>query len=103
MTSFNDNEKLWYSSSSGRIELQMTLEQAESGSHQGQCDEDVRALSLVPEIKTQLDAIDKDVLAAELKEFGAWDAEELADHAQNIQRILWIACGDIKEEERSHK
>jgi hypothetical protein len=25
--------------------------------------------------------------------------KELADHDQNMQRILWIAAGDIKEEE----
>lgn len=26
------------------------------------------------------------------------DAEELSDHDQNLQRILWIAAGDIAEE-----
>lgn len=24
-----------------------------------------------------------------------WDEIELAYHAQNLQRLLWIACGDI--------
>ena len=92
--------KHWYSSSSGRIELEMTLEQAHSVSHQGRCDADVRELSKVPEIKAQLDAIDPALLAAELKEYGAWDADELADHAQNLQRILWLAGADIAEEVR---
>jgi folate-binding Fe-S cluster repair protein YgfZ len=92
--------KHWYSSSSGRIELEMTLEQARSVSHQGQCDEDVRELSKVPEIRVQLDATERDVLAAELKEYGAWGAEELADHEQNLRRILWLAGGDIAEEVR---
>lgn len=88
---------LWYTSSSGRIELQMTWEQAESVSHSGQCDSDVSELSRVPEIKAQLDKIDPAILAGELKEHGAWSADELADHAQNLQRILWLAGGDIRD------
>jgi hypothetical protein len=90
-------KNLWYTSGSGRIEIQMTLEQAQSGSHQGRCDEDVLALSRVPEIAAQLEKIDPSVLADELKEYGAWDEKERADHAQNLQRILWLACGDIVE------
>lgn len=86
---------MWFTSSSGRIELQMTLEQARGASHQGQCDADVLALSKVPAIAEQLAALNPTVLAAELKEYGAWDTEELADHEQNIQRILWLAAGDI--------
>ena len=39
---------LCWSSGSGRIELQMTLEEAQSCSHSGSCDADVRALSLAP-------------------------------------------------------
>lgn len=85
----------WYTSGSGRIELKMTLEQAHSASHQGQCDEDVRALSEVPKIAAQLRKIDPSTLRAELAEYGAWDATELSDHVQNLQRILWIAAGDI--------
>jgi hypothetical protein len=90
-------ENLWYTSGSGRIELRMTLEQAQSGSHQGQCDADVLALSRVPEIQEQLDAINPQILSDELKEYGAWDETERQDHAQNLQRILWLACGDILE------
>ena len=89
-------EKLhWYSSSSGRIELRMTMEQARSASHQGKCDEDVLTLSKVPEIRVQLDAIKPCDLSEELRGYGAWDKEELADYTQNLQRILWLAAGDI--------
>lgn len=91
-------DKLWFTSSSGRIELQMTLEQARSASHQGACDDDVDALSRVPEIATQLAAIDPTILRAELREYGAWDGQELADHDQNLQRLLWLAAGDISEQ-----
>lgn len=88
----------YFSSSSGRIELAMTLEQAEGASHQGSCDDDVRALSKRPEIAKQLAEIDPALLVRELKEYGAWEADELADHDQNLQRILWLAAGDIEEE-----
>ena len=45
---------MWFSTGSGKIELQMTLEQARSASHQGQCDNDVRDLSKVPAIARQI-------------------------------------------------
>lgn len=35
----------------------------------------------------------------ELEEYGAWDAEELADDAANRQRIVWIAACNIAEDE----
>jgi hypothetical protein len=90
-------KKHWFTSGSGRIELQMTLQQARTASHPGMCDGDVRDLSRDPAIRAQLDALDPVILAAELREYGAWDARELADHEQNLQRILWIAAGDITE------
>lgn len=91
---------MWFTSSSGRIELKMTMAQAQSASHHGQCDDDVKALSNVPAIAKQLAKIPADTLRNELKEYGAWNSEELADHDQNIQRILWLAAGDIVEESR---
>lgn len=88
----------WFSTSSGRVELQITRAQAAACSHPGPCDADVLALSQVPTVARQLRKIPAEVLAAELKEYGAWDAVELADHNQNLQRLLWLACGDITEE-----
>jgi len=88
---------MWFSTGSGRIELQMTLEEARSASHQGQCDADVLALSRVPKVRRQLDKLDAELLRAELREYGAWDANELSDHNQNLQRILWLAASDIAE------
>lgn len=88
---------MWFSTSSGRIEIQMTLEQARSCTHPGQCDDDVMALSLQRNIRRQLERLDPVLVASELREYGAWSDEELADHAQNLQRLLWIAAGDIVE------
>jgi hypothetical protein len=91
-----DGRLLWFAGNYG-IELQMTMEQAESASHSGDCDEDTQELSKVPTIADQLAKLDAVTLSNELKEYGAWDAEELADHTQNLQRILWLAACDIAE------
>jgi hypothetical protein len=88
---------MWHTSGSGRIELNITKRQAASASHSGQCDTDVLALSQVPAIARQLKRIDPVVLRNELREYGAWDDNELADHAANLQRYLWLACGDITD------
>ena len=82
----------------GEIELEMTLEQARSVSHQGRCDEDVEFLVTVPKIKRQLDKIPNELIAKELAEYGAWDDEELQDNDDNRLRLVWIAGCDIAEE-----
>lgn len=84
-------------SSCGRLNLSMSLEQARGASHQGQCDDDVKALSEEPDIAAQLAAFDPALLRAELQGYGAWSDEELADHEQNLQRVLWLAAGYIEE------
>lgn len=81
-----------------RFALSMTRRMAESGSHAGQCDADVEALVRLPVIRRQLDRIDPALIAAELKEYGAWDETELSDADANRERIVWIACGNIREE-----
>jgi len=88
---------MWFSTGSGRIELQLTLEQARSASHSGQCDNDIAALRTVPAIKRQLDKLDPALLSKELKEWGCWDETERADHEDNLNRILWIAACAIRE------
>jgi len=88
---------MYWTSSSGRIELKITKAQSMQGSHQGQCDSDILQLSQVPAIRRQLNKVDPDLLREELKQYGAWEDEELLDHAQNLQRILWLACCDIVE------
>ena len=86
-----------YWTRNGDFELNITKRQAEACSHSGQCDTDVLELSNTPAIRKQLDKIKPAALTNELRDFGAWDDEELSNHEANIQRILWIACGDISE------
>lgn len=81
-----------------RFTLKITKEQALTGSHPGPCDEDIAELLKTPAIKRQLDKIPADKIRDELKEYGAWDEEELSNDEDNRARILWIACGDIRGE-----
>lgn len=94
-----DGKLLRFTSSNGRIDLQMTMEQAESASHSGECDGDVLELSRVPAVAEQLSKVDPGHIVTELKEYGAWDVEELVDHEQNLHRILWLAACDIREKD----
>ena len=87
---------LWIESL-GRIELQLTKAQAQACWHPGPCDADVAELRQVPAIRRQLDKLNPDTVREALSEYGVWDADELADDDANLDRLLWIACGDIAE------
>lgn len=91
----------FWTDGSGRLNLEIKLEDAQSGSHQGRCDEDVAALRRVPYIAAQLEQWSEDDVRAELSEYGAWDDEDLADHETNLDRMLWLACGSVVEEAAS--
>lgn len=88
---------MWTSTGSGRIELNITKAQTAQGSHMGQCDNDIAALRQVPAIRRQLAKINPETLKDELRDYGAWDDSELADHDANLSRLLWVMCGDIVE------
>jgi len=88
---------MWWTESLGRIELQITKAQAESCSHPGPCDDDVAALRQAPAIRRQLARLNPETVCNALREYGAWDDAELANHDENLSRLLWIACCDITE------
>ena len=95
----NENEKFWFISSSGLIQFQLTMEQAHKGHHQGHCDADIKEMTVSDkEVIAALSEIDPATLRDELREYGAWDDNELADHTANLERILWLACGQIQDE-----
>ncbi len=81
-----------------RFELQMTLAQAESCSHPGDCLPEVEELVEHPLIKRQRKRIDPELIRQELKEHGCWSEEELQDDDMSWVRILWIGANDIVEE-----
>lgn len=82
-----------------RFEINVFMRDAQAACHAGPCDDDVEALMNKSYIRRQLAKIPPDVLAAELREYGAWDDDELADAEQNKRRIVWLAAGDICEEQ----
>ena len=88
---------MWFSTSSGRIELSMTLAQARSVSHPGECSSDVKALMAVPSVLRQLNKLDAGLVRSELAEWGAWEDYELQDHSANLMRLVWLAGCDIAE------
>lgn len=59
--------------------------------HSGRCDADVEAARPLFAID------DAEGLRRHLAEYGAWDAEELADDAANLGRLLWFMAGDIQD------
>ncbi len=61
----------------------------------GACDEAVAAWTPKIDFRQVLE----DDIRKELKEYGAWDSVELQDKQANRERIVWIAAGNIKEEE----
>lgn len=82
-----------------RFEIQLEHEHALACSQPGKdAAEDVAELLKVPYVVAQLDAIPADKIRAELKEYGAWDAAQLADDSQNRARIVWCAACNIREE-----
>lgn len=70
--------------------------------HAGDCQADVENCMLLPEVKKELAKINPERLKEELGEYGAWSEEELNDHQQNLERILWIAAGNIQDENPTH-
>lgn len=87
-----------------RFQIEMTLEQAKSVSHQGECLPDVLELLKDKKYIRQFKKIDSESIAAELKEYGAWDEEELKDIEANLERITWIAgCNIIEDYKEKRK
>lgn len=91
----SDEKELHYAAFN-RFEFHLTADDARCGSHSGRCDDDIAALRDVLYIKAQLAGLDVETVRAELAEHG-WDAERLADHDENLGRVLWLACCDIRE------
>ena len=79
------------------LSLRITKQQAFTGFHSGACDKDIASLSKLPVIKRQLKKLDPELLKKELKPYGEWNDEQLNNHADNLDRVLWLACADIVE------
>jgi hypothetical protein len=95
-----DADLRWFTSSCGRIEFRLSLEQAENVSHSGQCDTDVRMLSELSSIRAITDKLDPEKVRTVVSEmFADITEKELEDDDANIERLLWMAGNDIVERE----
>ena len=67
----------------------------EDCSHAGACDDDVEYWRKRLEF-----TVPRERAIAYMREFGAWEPEELDAMSDDdlAARILWIACGEIKEQ-----
>ena len=81
------------------FDLYFTRKDVDSMPLSGACDDTVNVIANKPYIIRQFATIDNDKLIKELIGYGAWDEIELQDKQANIERIISIACSDIKERE----
>jgi len=89
---------IWNDTNYGN-DLRLTRADAAMCSHSGACDDDVAFLITKPYVKKQIACIDPEQLKKELKEYGAWDDEELSVHEDNIRRWVWISAGTIADKQ----
>jgi len=96
--------KALYWASFNRFELRLSGQCVLDCSHSGPCDADVAYW--VPIVRQQVDtdafpnAPTPDSIRDELRESGPWDETELQDDEQNWHRLVWIAAGNIRDEEK---
>lgn len=76
------------------FEISITKAAAKDMSGPGAADESVAFWA--SRIRRPKDAT-PEALRSVLKEYGAWDATQLDNDADNWERILWIAASDIIE------
>ena len=83
------------------VELDITLEDARKGYHQGSCDYDIAQLQKKDYIKQQLNPIPLDTLCSILDEYGCeYDDGDDKEEIEGI--VLWLACADIIDEVREN-
>jgi hypothetical protein len=80
------------------IELEIPRACIEDCSGPGDASDAVTYWLKRPEIATQFDGLTLLDTARMLYGYGAWEAEELADRDTNIQRLLWLACGQLYDD-----
>ena len=93
----NDNDYYFWTSSNGEIEFEIKGEYVNLVPRVGVADYAIEYMKDIPEVRVILDAIQPEVLRSILSDYGAWDDKELQDHESNLERMLWIACGDIQD------
>lgn len=83
---------------SGRTTLSISRVLLATVPRSGAADSAIAELSRNPRISRQIAQWDLDAVRSDLSEYGAWDAKELSDNTENVQRMLWILVCDAQEE-----
>jgi len=89
-----DNSTALYWASFNRFELRIPGNAVADIAQPGPADEAVSYWA--PKIDRP-ERCTPDALRDELREYGAWDADELADDAANWRRIVWCAACNVAE------
>ena len=82
-----------------RFELNVPQHIVDSVPRSGAVDNEINFHVYNSEIIDALDDIGAEKIRDELREYGAWEDDELADEKENRARLLWIAVGNIQEEQ----
>ena len=77
--------------------LNITKAVANECSRSGNNEYSVNYYMNLPKYKKQLLKLDKEQVRNELNDLGAWEDEELKNHEDNLQRLFWLACGNIMD------
>lgn len=75
--------------------LNITKAVANECSRSGNNEYSVNYYMNLPKYKKQLLKLDKEQVRQELNDLGAWEDDELKNHEDNLQRLFWLACGNI--------
>jgi hypothetical protein len=102
-TDIIDNPDALYWASFNRFELRIPGAAVCAIAHPGPADAAVAHWAPIVAAQVEADNFRNrptpDKIRAELKEYGAWDAAELADDAANWLRLVWSAAWNIAEDD----
>ena len=77
--------------------LNITKAVANECSRSGNNEYSVNYYMNLPKYKKQLLKLDKEQVRNELNDLGVWEDDELKNHENNLQRLFWLACGNISD------
>lgn len=77
--------------------LNITKAVANECSRSGNNEYSVNYYTNLPKYRKQLLKLDKEQVRQELNDLGAWEDNELENHEDNLQRLFWLACGNIMD------
>ena len=87
-------------STCGTIEIPLTGEDINSICKWGTSnDEDVEYVCNNPKLRSWMNRYSKELIREEVRDYGNWTEEELANDEDNIQRLVWLLSWEIFESE----